>query len=84
VQILSTITAKGQTTVPIEIRRALGLGPREKIVYQIDGDVVRIKAARGSLLESAGALADDQPAQDRARERSITRQARGQRYRANA
>ncbi len=83
-QILSTLTSKGQTTVPIEIRRALGLRPRQKIIYQIDGDEVRIRAAGDSLLASAGALADDRPALEREHERSIYRKARARRYRVKA
>lgn len=36
----STITAKGQTTIPVEVRRALGLKPGDRIDYVIrDGRV---------------------------------------------
>lgn len=38
----STITAKGQTTIPRDVRRCLGVGPGDRIRYFIhsDGTVV--------------------------------------------
>lgn len=77
---MSTVTSKGQTTVPREVREALGLGPRQRIVYQIEDGTVRIRAAGGSLLASAGALADGQPAKGRDEERAAYRKARASRY----
>ena len=37
---ISTITAKGQTTVPKSVRNALGLKSGEKIVFRIEGGQV--------------------------------------------
>jgi len=43
----STITDKGQTTVPLEIRRALGLKPRQRIEWEQRGaDAAVIRPAR--------------------------------------
>jgi bifunctional DNA-binding transcriptional regulator/antitoxin component of YhaV-PrlF toxin-antitoxin module len=38
----STITDKFQTTIPLEVRRALKLSPRQKVSYQVqtDGSVI--------------------------------------------
>lgn len=36
-EIVSTITSKGQLTVPAEIRRTLGLKSGDKVVFQIEG-----------------------------------------------
>jgi antitoxin PrlF len=37
----SRITSKAQTTVPLAVRRALGVGPGDTIAYEIkDGQVV--------------------------------------------
>ncbi len=52
----STLTSKGQTTVPKEVREALGLKPGDKIRYLVVGDEVRIVKPR-SLSELAGCLA---------------------------
>jgi bifunctional DNA-binding transcriptional regulator/antitoxin component of YhaV-PrlF toxin-antitoxin module len=51
----STLTRKGQTTVPLEIRRALKLKPRQRIewVRRADGSVlVRPLRSVGSLAGS--------------------------------
>lgn len=38
---LSTITQKGQATIPLEIRKKLDLHPGDKILFEVkDGDVV--------------------------------------------
>jgi len=81
-EVMSTLTSKGQTTVPREVRQALGLGPRQRIVYEIEGDSVRIRSAGGSLMGAAGALADGKPALGRDKERAAYRRARAKRYKA--
>lgn len=43
----STITHKGQTTLPIQIRRALHLKAGDKLVYEIQGDAVLIRPHPG-------------------------------------
>jgi AbrB family looped-hinge helix DNA binding protein len=41
------ITSKGQVTIPIEIREELGLLPNTEVIFELDGDAVRItKASR--------------------------------------
>jgi AbrB family looped-hinge helix DNA binding protein len=41
------ITSKGQVTIPMEIRDALGLLPNTEVEFEIDGEAVRItRAAR--------------------------------------
>lgn len=59
----STITAKGQTTLPKPVRAALGLQPGDKLRYLLrDDGEVRIVAAR-PVSELAGMLhrADQEP-----------------------
>lgn len=82
--LMSTITSKGQTTIPRKVRDALGLGPRQRIVYQIHGDNVRIRSAGGSLMAVAGALTDDKPALGHKQERASYRKAREKRYKTSA
>jgi AbrB family looped-hinge helix DNA binding protein len=54
----STLTAKGQTTVPREIREHLGLKPGDKIDYEIAADgSVRLSVRKLTFAESAGLLA---------------------------
>lgn len=53
----ATLTAKGQTTIPKEIRERLGLEPGDKLVFTVlsDGTVV-MRAKTRRLLDLAGNL----------------------------
>jgi AbrB family looped-hinge helix DNA binding protein len=42
------ITSKGQVTIPQDIRERLGLLPLSEVEFDIVGDSVRIRKARGS------------------------------------
>jgi AbrB family looped-hinge helix DNA binding protein len=39
----STITSKGQTTLPREVREALSLKPGDQVVYEIEAGAVMIR-----------------------------------------
>jgi antitoxin PrlF len=41
-QPISTVTSKGQTTLPRAVREALSLSPGDRVVYDIEGDAVVI------------------------------------------
>jgi AbrB family looped-hinge helix DNA binding protein len=52
-EIISTITSKGQVTIPAEIRRLLGVGTNDKISFVIgDEGEVHLKPPRFSTIES--------------------------------
>ena len=53
---ISTISSKGQTTVPVSIRRSLDLHPGDALAYEVDGDKVSIHKASKIDLEWARAL----------------------------
>jgi AbrB family looped-hinge helix DNA binding protein len=40
------ITSKGQITIPAEVRRALGVREGDTVIFQKDGDVIRILPKR--------------------------------------
>lgn len=43
-EIVSTITSKGQVTIPVEIRRHLGIATNDKVAFVLeDGGEVRLK-----------------------------------------
>ena len=42
-QVASKLTAKAQTTIPREVRERLALRPGDTIVYEIEGEVVRLR-----------------------------------------
>ena len=39
----SRISSKGQVTIPVEVRQALDLKAGDLVVYEMDGDVVKLK-----------------------------------------
>lgn len=53
---VSTLTRKGQVTIPKEVREALGLRPFDKIEIVIEDGEAKLRKARRSLTEIAGSL----------------------------
>ncbi len=51
------ITAKGQVTIPVEIREKAGLLPNTDVEFELDGKGVRIRRAKASRHEGRGAAA---------------------------
>ena len=56
---LSTVTSKGQTTIPREVRDGLGLKPGDRMFYFPDGRGGFRLGREKSVDEVAGCLADD-------------------------
>ena len=54
----SKITAKGQTTIPVAVRKALNLKPGDRIDYIIRDRKVELVARNRSAVELAGILYD--------------------------
>jgi len=50
----STMTSKGQTTVPKEIREALDLGPGDKLTWEVNGGRVAVTTERPALYRWKG------------------------------
>ena len=53
---ISKVTERGQTTLPSQVRKALGLKPHDSIIYLIEDDRVVIIHLRGDVLELRGRL----------------------------
>jgi antitoxin PrlF len=53
---VTTLTSKGQVTIPKEIRDELGLKPADKIEFFIENGHARLRKAYLSLEEVAGSL----------------------------
>jgi antitoxin PrlF len=47
----ATLTSKGQLTVPKDVRERLGLRSGDRVVFEFEGDSVRLKAERRRSLE---------------------------------
>jgi len=44
--VAATVTSKGQVTIPVDVRRALDLGPGSRIVFHLEGDQVVVQGGR--------------------------------------
>ena len=52
----TSVTEKGQVTIPQEIRRIMGLQPRDKVRFEVEGDVVKISRASSKLIQWFGSV----------------------------
>jgi antitoxin PrlF len=48
---LSSVTSKGQTTIPADYRRSIGLEPGDMVAFELEGD--RIVLRRAQALDQA-------------------------------
>jgi len=53
---VSVLTKKWQTTIPKDIRNLLGLKPKDRIFYQIEGERVILKPLKGNILDLRGSV----------------------------
>ncbi len=61
-QILATITSKGQVTIPVEVRRHLGLKQGDKVVFVLEPEGrVRLMAPKYPTIESLRGIAGTLP-----------------------
>ncbi len=74
-EVLSTITSKGQATIPVEVRRRLGLQSGDKIAFVLDEEQVRVIRPESVVERTAGALKGDIPLLSVEEERQAAEQA---------
>lgn len=55
-ELVTTMTQRGQITVPSEVRRLLGLKPRDKVAFTIDGDEVRLVPVSFTAASALGSV----------------------------
>jgi antitoxin PrlF len=63
-QFETTMTQKGQVTIPAAIRALLGLRPKDRVRFDVDGDEVRLRPANSKLLAGFGAVAPQRRPED--------------------
>ena len=76
----STLTDKWQTTIPSEVRKALHLKPRQRLIYELVEGAVLVKPQPETLKDLYGFLADGKAPITKSEERELTRKARAARY----
>jgi antitoxin PrlF len=60
----TTVTGKGQVTIPLGIRRIMGLKPHDKVSFEVDGEVVKIRRASSKLLQGYKAVTPQRKPED--------------------
>lgn len=71
----ATLTSKGQLTVPKEVRDRLGLKPGDRLVFEFEGDTVRLRVeSRRSLRDLKGSLPAGRAYPSKEAERSAARE----------
>ncbi len=53
---VTTLTRKGQVTLPKEVRQELGLKPFDKVEVTVEGGEARLRKVKASLDDIAGSL----------------------------
>lgn len=48
-EFVSSLSPKGQITLPVEVRRRMGLKPKDQVAIRVEGDQVSIAPARSAL-----------------------------------
>lgn len=61
VPLTSTVTSKGQVTIPVEIRRILGLKPHDTVAFYVTEAGVRIAPIEDVVTRTKGMLKSDIP-----------------------
>jgi antitoxin PrlF len=63
-EFVTTITQRGQVTIPAEVRRLLGAKPRDKIAFRVEGDIVRLVPVEFTLEQVFGSVTPLQRPED--------------------
>lgn len=76
---VSTISTKGQTTIPEELRKELALEPGHKLMWELARGKL-IATPTVDLMSLAGALKSDKPYLPKDKMRKIVQEERAMRY----
>ena len=52
----TTVTSKGQVTIPGEIRRALNIKPKDKVAFELVDGEVRLRPMKSAVLATYGTV----------------------------
>jgi antitoxin PrlF len=72
---LNVVTRKGQVTIPVDIRRALGLKEGDKVAFVLEENQVTLTKKESVVEQTAGALKSDIPALSPREERKAAEEA---------
>ena len=55
-ELVKIVTSKGQVTIPVEVRRLLGIVPHAKVAFIVEDSQVRLAPASSIVERTAGSL----------------------------
>ena len=84
VEYISSVTSKGQVTIPAVVREKLGIGLRDKVIFRIVDDRVEVEPLPMTLDEAYGAVTPLNRPEDFADLRRVAREERVARFLAKA
>ena len=60
----TTLTQKGQVTIPVEVRAILGLKPKDKVIFTVEGNTATLRRAPSKVARWFGSVTPRQPPED--------------------
>ncbi len=63
-QMITSMTAKGQITIPVSLRRKLHLKASDKLEFILEGDSIKIRPVRSNLLAAYRSVKPRQTPED--------------------
>ena len=69
-QLTTTVTQKGQATIPAVIRKILGIKPNSKVVFELNGNGAYIKPVK-DFFAMKGSVKSNKPFDVRAMEKAV-------------
>ncbi|MGH2366477.1 MAG: AbrB/MazE/SpoVT family DNA-binding domain-containing protein [Chloroflexota bacterium] len=55
-ELVTSLTQRGQVTTPAEIRARLGLKPRDKVIFELDAEAVRLRPTASNVRRHFGVV----------------------------
>lgn len=55
-EIITTVTQRGQVTIPAEVRKLLGTKPRDKVSFRVENGEVHLVPVRFTLASAYGSV----------------------------
>ena len=55
-QATTRLTSKGQVTIPVAVRRALGLNPRDRVAFSLEDGIATLTKAESVVQKLAGSI----------------------------
>ena len=60
-EVHSTVTTKGQVTIPVAIRRLLQVQPHDRVSFVVEDDKVQVIRSQSVVARTAGVLKQEKP-----------------------